>query len=583
MTVTQETNHPTQTHGDGLVKCQTGIRGLDQVTMGGLPAGRPTLICGGPGTGKTLLAMEFLVRGASTFNEPGVFISFEERETDLAANVASLGFAVADLVAKNLLIINDIVINPREIVEAGEYSLDGLLIQLGAAIDGIGAKRVVLDTIEVLFGALTNLAILRAELKRLFEWLKDKGVTAIITGERGDASLTRRGLEEYVSDCVILLDQRIVDQVATRRLRIVKYRGSLHGLNEYPFLIDEAGFFVLPLSHIKLDYQVSTSFVSTGVAAIDAMLDGGGYFRGSAVLITGGAGTGKTSIAAQFAEKACERGERCCYFAFEESPQQVIRNMRSIGVDFEHWATRDLLHFTATRPTTYGLELHISTILKAIEAYDPAVAVLDPISSFVAAGTMLDAQNMLARVVDLLKSRQITTVLTSLIHSDASQHNPIAETSVSSLIDTWIHLRNVEQNGELNRLLFIRKARGMKHSNQIREMTITDHGVTLDDIYVGPDGVLVGGARIAQQMRDIAAARAVERDIEHKSYELTRKRKVLDARVTELQAAFETEARQIEMAIEQEKVTQIAAVSGRETLGRDRERPRTQPVPGAAI
>lgn len=317
----------------GLAKCPTGITGLDEITKGGLPQGRPTLVCGGAGSGKTLFAMEFLVRGAMKYDEPGVFIAFEETAGELAENVDSLGFDLERLTKQKKLAIDYVHVQRSEILETGEYDLEGLFIRIGYAIDSIGAKRIVLDTIEALFAGLSNDFILRSELRLLFRWLKEKGITAVITAERGTNTLTRQGLEEYVSDCVIMLDHRVIDQTATRRMRVIKYRGSAHGTNEYPFLIDEQGFSVLPVTTLGLEHLATSERLSSGIPELDAMLGGKGYFRGSTILITGTAGTGKTSVAAHFVDAACRRGERCSYFAFEESESQLLRNMSSIGLN----------------------------------------------------------------------------------------------------------------------------------------------------------------------------------------------------------------------------------------------------------
>ena len=561
---------PRRLAAEALAKCPTGIRGLDQITDGGLPRGRSTLVCGGPGAGKTLLGIEFLARGARDFGEAGVFVSFEERADDLAKNAFSLGFDLGRLVRSKRFAVEHIALNRAQLLEAGEYDLEGLFIRLGAAIDAVGAKRVVLDTIEALFSALTNQAILRAELNRLFSWLKDKGVTTVITAERGQGALTRHGLEEYVSDCVIVLDQRVDDQIATRRLRIVKYRGSTHGTNEYPFLIDRLGFVVLPITTISLDYESPRQFVSSGVAKLDAMLGGKGYFRASTIMVSGTAGTGKTSLAAHFVDGGCQRGERSLYFAFEESPGQIMRNMESIGIHLQKWVDRGLLNFHAMRPTSVGMETHISMMLKHVDDYRPHIVVLDPISSFSAAGTLIDAHAMLVRVIDLLKARRITTLFTSL--STGAENTEQAAAGVSSLIDAWISLRNLEQGGERTRSLYVLKARGMRHSNQIREFLLTNRGADLQDVYVGPDGVLVGSARAAQEMQDRASAAASRRDVEQKKGQLERKHKEFKARVAELETAYASEAHDLREAIAQEEGRLQGALVGRTTLASDRQR-----------
>lgn len=555
-----------------LQKCPTGIRGFDQITNGGLPRNRSSLVCGGAGAGKTMFGIEFLARGARDFGESGVFVSFEERAADLATNAFSLGFDLGRLVRNRKLVIEQVVIDRNQLLETGEYDLEGLFIRLAAAIDKVGAKRVVLDTIEALFSVLANQAILRAELNRLFAWLKDKGVTTLITAERGQGTLTRHSLEEYVSDCVIVLDQRVVDQIATRRLRIVKYRGTTHGTNEYPFLIDGTGFLVLPITTIALEYDSPNQFVSSGVAKLDDMLGGKGYFRASTIMISGTAGTGKTSLAAHFVDSVCRRGERCLYFAFEESPSQIVRNMRSIGIDLQKWRDRDLLHFHAMRPTSVGMETHISLMLKHLDDVRPQVVVLDPISSFESAGTVLDAHAMLVRMIDLLKARRITTMFTSL--SSGAESTEQAAAGVSSLIDAWISLRNLEQAGERTRSLYVLKARGIRHSNQIREFLLTDHGADLQDVYVGPDGILVGSARAAQEMQDRISAIASRRAVAQKKAQLERKQAAFKARMAELDAEYAAEVHTLAAAITEEEGRLQSGIDDRALLASDRQRTR---------
>lgn len=465
-------------------KTPTGIVGLDEITGGGLPKGRPTLVCGGAGCGKTLLALEFLVRGATQFNEPGVCMTFEESAKDLTQNVASLGFDLNDLVTRRQLVVDHVYIERSEIEETGEYDLEGLFVRLGYAIDSIGAKRVVIDTIEAIFAGLPNPHILRAEVRRLFRWLKEKGVTAIITGERGTATLTREGLEEYISDCVIVLDHRVHEQLSVRLLRVVKYRGSTHGTNEYPFLIDADGISVLPITSVSLQHDVSTERVSTGLAQLDAMFGGAGYYRGSSVLVSGTAGTGKSSIAAHFADAACRRGERVLYFAFEESPNQIMRNMRSIGIDLQPWVQQGLLRFQAHRPTFYSLEMHLTTMYQAVRSFNPRVVVVDPLSSFVAGDNLLAVKSMLMRLVDFLKLEQITTLFINLTAGGSALER--TNVDISSLIDAWLLLRIVESRGVRRRKLYVLKARGIAHSFQVQEFRISDHGVAIVDAQIGP-------------------------------------------------------------------------------------------------
>ena len=533
-----------------LPKTRTGISGLDEITDGGLPQGRPTLICGGAGCGKTLMGMEFLVHGALDFNEPGLFVSFEETSDELAKNVAALGFDLHELQARNMLLVDHVHIERSESEISGEYNLDGLFIRLDHSIRKIGARRVVLDTIESLFSGLPNPFILRAELRRLFGWLKARGVTAIITAERGDTSLTRQGLEEYVSDCVILLDHRVHRQVSTRRLHILKYRGSTHGTNEYPFLIDENGIMVLPITTLNMEYMVSEERTASGIPQLDTMLGGKGYYRGSSVLVSGTAGSGKTSVAAHFVEAACQRGERALYFSFEESPEQIMRNMRSIGIDLTKWVDAGLLYFQATRPTFYGLEMHLSMMYKAIRTVQPQVVVVDPINGFVLTGDDSDIKAMLLRLVDFLKSSQMTALFTSL--TTGGSYEAHTDVAISSLIDTWLLLRDIELNGERNRALYILKSRGMAHSNQIREFLLTNQGVNLLDVYIGPGGVLTGSARLAQaaQERDDQLLR--QQEIEYRKLDLERKRQALEAQISALRAAFSAEESESLRLIDQE-------------------------------
>ncbi len=503
--------------------------GLDEITEGGLPRGRPTLICGAAGCGKTLLAMEFVVRGITEFNEPGVFMAFEETAEELAKNVASLGFDVNGLVRRKKMAIDHVHIERSEIEETGEYDLEGLFIRLNAMIDAVGAKRVVLDTVEALFAGIPNEAILRAELRRLFRWLKDKGVTAVITGEQGENTLTRHGLEEYVSDCVILLDHRVSGQVATRRLRIVKYRGSKHGTNEYPTLIDENGLSVLPISSLGLTYSVGTERVSSGIPRLDSMLGGKGFYKGSSVLVTGMAGTGKTSLAAAFVDAACRRGDRCMFFSFEESPAQIIRNMRSIGFDLGRWVKKGLLRFHSLRPTLFGLEMHLANTHKLVNDFKPAAVVMDPLTNMTSIGSTDEVKAMLSRVIDYLKNKGITAVFTSLTAAgDALEQS---EVGISSLMDAWLLVRMLESDGERNRLLYVLKSRGMSHSNQVREFRLSDDGISLVDVYVGPGKVLTGASRLTQEAKDSVQSAEDQQAAQRRQRELQQEQAALEAQM----------------------------------------------------
>ncbi|MBW8726922.1 MAG: circadian clock protein KaiC [Inquilinus limosus] len=549
-----------------LPKAATGIGGLDDLTLGGLPVGRPTLLCGAAGCGKTLFGMTFLVNGATRFGEPGVFMSFEERAEDLAANVASLGYDVEHLVASRKLVIDHVRIERSEIEESGEYDLEGLFVRLGHAIDTIGARRVVLDTIEALFSGLADTAILRAELRRLFAWLKDRGVTAIITAERGEGQLTRYGIEEYVSDCVILLDNRVEEQVTTRRLRVVKYRGSAHGTNEYPFLIDDQGISVLPITSAGLAHKISRDPVPTGVPGLDAMLGLGGYYRGSSILISGLAGTGKSTFGASFVDAACSRGERCLYFAFEESPDQVVRNMRSVGIDLGRHIEAGLLRFEAARPSLYGFEMHLARMNRDIEQFAPTALVVDPISAFRGPSTEIHAT--LVRLADICKTKGITTLFTSL--STVGDQMNDSERSVSSLMDTWISLKDLEANGERNRVLYLLKARGMNHSKQLREYRLTDRGIELVDAYIGPDGVLTGAARLAQEARERDAQIQRRQVTERRRREVARKRTATERQIAELRSAIEADEAEIQMLIEQEAAQETMLGADREAMATSR-------------
>jgi len=521
-------------------KTPTGVEGLDEITEGGFPKGRPTLICGGAGCGKTLLSMQFLIKGVTDYNEAGVFMSFEEPSKDLSLNVKSLGFDLEQLKADKKLVVDYVRVERSEIEEAGEYDLDGLFVRLNHAIDTVNAKRVVLDTIESLFSGLDNQAILRAELRRLFHWLKEKGVTAIITGERGEATLTRQGLEEYVSDCVIILDHRVIEQVSTRRLRIIKYRGSTHGTNEYPFLIDEHGISVLPITSLKLDNEVSSEVVSTGVPGLDGMFNGGGFYRGSNILVSGTAGTAKTTIAAYFAHEQCKKGERTVFFAFEESPQQLVRNMKSIGVNLEQYIKKGLLQIHSSRPSLNGLELHLLTLRKLIKEFKPTTVILDPISNLITVGNENEVRSMLVRLIDMLKVNNITAFFTSLNKQNDNLRPDLAEESVSSLVDTWITVRDMEGIGERNRGIFIVKSRGMGHSNQVREFVITSNGIELLDIELGPNGILTGAARKSHEMNKKVSKLKLQNELDRKDREIARKRKVLEANIDALKNEFES-------------------------------------------
>ena len=535
-----------------LEKCPTGIRGLDDVTGGGLPRGRPTLVCGGAGCGKTLMAMEFIVRGAREFGEPGVFMAFEETGAELASNVASFGFDLPALLRQKKLAVDSVRIERSELEETGEYDLEGLFIRLGSMIDEVHAQRVALDTIESLFASLPNEGILRAELRRLFRWLKDRGVTAVVTAEQGqNHQLTRYGLEEYVSDCVIALDHRVANQVATRRLRVVKYRGSGHGTNEYPTMIDEQGLSVLPITALGLSHTVSARRISTGIPRLDTMMTGKGYWQGSSVLVSGTAGTGKTSVATALVDSVCRRGGRCIYFSFEESPDQLVRNMRAIGFHLEPYLRKERLVFHSVRPTLYGLENHLVTLHELVDRCHPEVVVMDPITGLTSIGDPGEIKSMLMRVVDFLKGRGITTLFTSLTAGGEAIDR--TESSVSSLMDTWILLRMVESASERNRVLCILKSRGMAHSNQMREFMLTDEGIKLADVYAGSGEVRTGSARVVQESRDKAEVVAAGQASRRRQQELTHEQLALEAQVGTLQARIDELKQEMTLAARQDQ------------------------------
>lgn len=557
-----------------LEKCPTGIRGFDEVSSGGLPKGRSTLICGSAGCGKTVLAMEFLLRGAIQFKEPGVFVSFEETPKDLAQNFASLGYDLNDMIARKLIAMDHVYIKRSEIEETGEYDLEGLFIRLAHAIDSIKAKRIVLDTIESLFSGFSNVGILRAEFRRLFHRLKDRGITAIVTGESGEKTLTRYGLEEYVADCVILLDFRVREQISTRRLRIIKYRGSSHGADEYPFLIENTGISILPVTSLGLEHTVSNERIASGITRLDNMLAGKGFYRGSTILISGTAGTGKTSFAAKFTESACRRGERCLYFAFEESADQIIRNMKSIGTDLAPWVKKGKLKFHASRPSLYGLEMHLVTIHNLIAEFKPQIVIVDPVSNLTAVGSSVEVKSVLTRLFDYLKASHVTTLLTDLVHFGNNLESTNEE--ISSLIDTWILLRDIEINGERNRGLYILKSRGMAHSNQIREVLLSDRGIELVDVYLGPGGVLTGSARAAQEAKEHGEARYYQHEADRMMREHERKRKVLEAKIEGMRAEFNMESEELRFMAAHEKKKRNGVIADRAEMGRLRKADRSK-------
>lgn len=551
----------------GLEKSPTGIVGFDEITFGGLPKGRPSLVCGSAGCGKTLFSLEFLVRGVQEFGEPGVFVAFEESPEELAKNVASLGFDLNQLIRQKKLVVDYVRIERSEIEQTGDFDLEGLFIRLNHAIDSIKAKRVVLDTLEALFAGLPNEIILRAELRRLFRWLKDKGMSAVITAERGDGALTRYGLEEYVADCVVLLDNRVVDQITTRRLRVVKYRGTIHGTNEYPFLIGASGISVLPVTSLGLAHKASTQRISSGIERLDTMLDGKGFYRGSTILISGNAGTGKTTLGARMTEAACERGERAMYFAFEESPSQIMRNMNSVGIKLQRHVDSGLLKFHASRPSYNGLEMHLVTISDLVRKFKPTVAIFDPMTNLAEVGTEREVKAMITRLIDFLKMQGVTGVFTSLTSAGSFDQS---EVGVSSLMDAWLSVRNIESGAERNRALYLLKARGMGHSNQVREFILTNKGLVLEDVYTGQGQVLVGAARIAQEANEEMEANRERERAKLEAMNLERHRKSIQAQIESLQADLAAKEIEFRVQASAEKQRDINVARIRAALARRR-------------
>lgn len=552
-----------------LEKCATGIQGFDEISYGGLPKGRPSLVCGAAGCGKTLFGMEFLVRGAVEYGEPGLFVSFEEDKVQLAQNFASMGFDLPALEQANQLLIDQVVLQPGALEQSGDFDLEALFIRLGDDIRAIGAKRVVLDTIEALFSRFAAEHILRAELHRLFQWLKDQGVTAVITAERGDSTLTRQGLEEYVSDCVILLDHRVEYQVSTRRLRIVKYRGSQHGTNEYPFLISDHGIVVMPVTSLELEHSAPPERISSGIPGLDEMLEGKGFYRGSSILLSGTPGSGKSSMAAAFVEAACKRGERCLYFAFEESTNQFVRNMLSIGIALRGFLDQDLLRYMPTRPLKFGLEMHLAAMYQAINEFQPSIVVIDPITDFMAIGSDLEVKLMLTRLIDFMKMHNITVYLISLTTATGQIEGSMA--GVSSLADTWMHLKDIEEAGERNHGIYVLKSRGMAHSNQIREFVLTEHGMELLPVYLGGTDILTGSARVAKENEDKLAELMHQQEIERRTLLLERKRKALQSQIAALEVEVTAEEAELQKYLQQLQLQQENRAENRNRLAHSRQ------------
>ena len=549
-----------------LPKSPTGIAGFDEITDGGLPAGRPSLVCGPPGTGKSLFAVQFLVNGATRYGEPGVFLTFEESREELVSNVRSFGFDIEGIERDGLLLVDALSMEPQ-VVDTGDFDLEALIVRLGYAVDKLGAKRVAIDNVEALFAGFGKPSLVRSELRRLFRWLKGHEVTTVITGERGEGRLTRHGIEEYLSDCVVVLDDRVVQDVATRRVRVMKYRGSTHGRNEYPFLIGTDGFEVLPITSLGLSQDVSADRVSTGVAGLDEMLGGEGVFRGSGVLVSGTSGTGKTTIAASFADEACRRGEKVLFFSFEESESEIFRNMDSVGLDLAGWVQQGLLQFHCERPTTRGLEDHLATMQRLIRDFEPMLVVIDPVTSLARGATPFDVSAMLMRQVYYLKAAGITAVMT-VLSADSRTEQTIL--NISSLVDTFLEVVMLSAFGERNRGLYVLKSRGMAHSNQIREFLLSDRGVDVVPVMIGPEGVLTGSARIAAESAERTTAEELSKESAELVRALERRRESVDAHVATLRADFAAEERLTRRLIEASEQRVEAVNQDRLAQGRRR-------------
>ena len=460
-----------------LPKSLTGIQGLDDITYGGIPQNRPTLLVGSIGTGKTIFAMEYIINGITMFNEPGVFMTFEEQTDELQINVTSMGYNLSKLIADNKIYLEHLHIDHREIQATGKYDIEGLFIRIEMAIEKVKAKRIVLDALDTLFIGLDS-QILRSEIKRLFFWLKEKKVTAIITSEVGDIFLTRLGFEEVVADCVIELNNRLNNQISTRRLRIVKYRGSYHSTNEYPFMIDHKGITIFPIISEAPQIIVSNERISSGIKQIDEMLDGRGFYVGSSILVSGSAGTGKSSIAASFIKDVCEKKGTALYCAFEEAPNQIKRNMASIGIFLEPYEKSGNLHFYYSRPTLQTLELHFIAIKKLIKQINPSVVILDPITNLMIENINSDIRTMLTRFVDYLKMEQITVLLTATLTVSSLELIQSNE-GISSMVDTCIMIQEKNIIDSRRRTLYIMKSRGICNSKKEVEFIITSEGISI--------------------------------------------------------------------------------------------------------
>jgi circadian clock protein KaiC len=556
-------------------KSPTGIKGFDEITGGGLPAGRPSLVCGPPGAGKSLFALQFLVNGVTRYGEPGVFLTFEENRADVVADVGSINFDLDRLEGDGRLLVDALILEPQA-VDTGEFDLEALMVRLAWAVEKFGAKRVAIDNVEALFAAFSRPALVRSELRRLFRWLKDQGLTTVITGERGEGTLTRHGIEEYLSDCVVVLDDRVVQDVATRRLRVLKYRGSHHGRNEYPFLIGADGLEVLPITSLGLNKEVSAERVSTGVPGLDEMLGGDGVFRGSGILVSGSSGTGKTTIGASFADAACRRGEVVLFFSFEESEAEIHRNMASVGLDLAHWAERGLLHFHCERPTTRGLEDHLAMMQRLIQEMAPTLVVIDPVSSLARGATAFDVSAMLMRQVYYLKAAGITAVMTVLTDESELAQSII---NISSLVDTSLELVILTALGERNRGLYVLKSRGTAHSNQIREFLLSDTGMDVVPVVIGANGLLTGSARIAAESSERTSALGLSQESEELARALEHRRETVDAHVATLRDDFAAEERLTQQLIAASEQRQEAVRLDRLAQGRRRTVRRSEDEP----
>ena len=527
----------------------TGVKGLDDVLGGGIPQGHAMLLVGKPGTGKSILSMEYLLHGIELHKENGVYISFEESEKQIISNAASFGWKFEEMVKKNKLAISYIDMQPEQMRTVGDYDLSALILRVKGAIKKVNARRVVIDGINNLLSTFDDERIIRSDLLRLIREIKEVNATIFITGERGHDSWSKMGFEEYLADGLMHLDNRTDGNYQTREIQVVKCRGINHYTGKSPFIINSEGMSIRPLITADFDYKVLKSRVSTGIADIDNMLGGKGLYRGSTVYITGPSGAGKTSISSSFANGACSRGERALFLAFEESSDQIIRNMKSIGLSLDKWVNEKLLYFYTARATTNSLEGHLDNIMTMVREVEPTCVVLDPISAFRPIANENETKLMLIRLNDYLRARKITTVFTAL--SSDGEYSEHADVQLSSIADTWIVVRIMDYKGERNNVMQLMKSRGMSHSRQMKEMYFTGNGLKLQNVYQGPEGVLTGAARIGQEKYEkLKEARNVI-EIDKNRKKIERKKSLLEASIEALKHEYEEELEALHAAIEE--------------------------------